>query len=132
MQQILTPELIDSLTKLISLGILVVLVLGYRAGVAWLRKNTNLTITEQQESEGERVIRDAVALIDAETRKLAREKLPLLSADEKQHQALVAARQMASNGLAQWSDDIARKKIDAQVERVKQASIPPPPSVPIK
>jgi hypothetical protein len=110
---------------LIGLIVVSVLILAYRAGVKYLRENLGLKIDDQHVAAGEQAIRDAVAAIDADSRRLIAEGARVKSED-KQQRALELARRNAPNGMAQWSDDVVRTKLDAEVERVNRASLRPP------
>jgi hypothetical protein len=125
MAEILTPAVQQQLVTLIGLIVVSVLILAYRAGVKYLRENLGLKIDDQHVAAGEQAIRDAVAAIDADSRRLIAEGARVKSED-KQQRALELARRNAPNGMAQWSDDVVRTKLDAEVERVNRASLRPP------
>jgi hypothetical protein len=127
MEQVLTEANIELLVKAVGALVLVVLMMLFRRVVAYAEKSWDLKVSDQQRADGERAISDAVAAIEAHTKKLIAAGVHP-QGHAKQQMALERAREISANGLAHMSDDGVRTRIDAEVERVNRASQRPPPA----
>ncbi len=125
MGQVLTEANIELLVKAVGALVLVVLLMLARKSLEYAEKNWGLKLSEQQRADGEKAIADAVAAIEAHTKRLIADGLKPNST-VKQQMALETARELAPNGLAHMSDDGIRTRIDATVERINRRSIRPP------
>ena len=127
MNQVLTEANIELLVKAVGALVLVVSLMLARKALGYAEKNWGLKVSEQQRADGEKAIADAVAAIEAHSKKLIADGIRP-KGEVKQQMALETARELAPNGLAHMSDDNIRTRIDATVEKVNRASLRPPPA----